>query len=323
MEVFNTNLRMLASILTQKQIAKDTGVSPSSIANYVAGTSEPSASFLLSLRRAYHINIDSFLTEPLKESNFTKSQDSSCDKFLGNYIVYYYNASAYKGKIDTYNSEVLNFGLISVFKDEFDNANQIKTLGLFMKSRREIENCLKTLNDAEGNCQKIKSFYDKYNDLYHGTIRQNSTEVFISLETENDNCLIILNNPPTSKKYIGGLGTVNSISRGREHAPCIQFILLSSHPLQIPDGEIYDMLSLGSGDIDVKGDAEDLIELFKKLYISDAGNGFNEAQKQRIIEDSLSVLASNIVNANMFRFAKVSDFEDDNYYRMIKDEIDD
>ena len=64
-------------------------------------------------------------------------------------------------------------------------------------------------------------------------------------------------------------------------------------------------------------------ELFKKLYISDAGNGFNEAQKHRIIEDSLSVLATNIVNANMFRFAKVSDFEDDNYYRMIKDEIDD
>ena len=165
MEIFNTNLRMLASVLTQKQIAKDTGVSPSSIANYVAGTSEPSASFLLSLRRAYHINIDSFLTEPLKESNFTKSQDTSCDKFLGNYIAYYYNASAYKGKIDTYNSEVLNYGIISVFKDEFDNSNKIKALGLFMKNRKEIELGLKTLNEANGNSQKIKTFYDNKTKL--------------------------------------------------------------------------------------------------------------------------------------------------------------
>ena len=47
--------------------------------------------------------------------------------------------------------------------------------------------------------------------------------------------LVILNNPPSNAKYIGGVGTENSISRGREHNPCAQFIILSRKLLDIPE----------------------------------------------------------------------------------------
>ena len=131
--------------------------------------------------------------------------------------------------------------------------------------------------------------------------------------------MIILNNPPTQSHYIGGLGTVNSISRGREHIPCVQYILFSSKILKIPDGEIYNLLALGISDVNIKNEVNELIILFKRLYNSQKESGLSEYQQKKIIEDSVKNIISNCIESNMFRFAKVSNFEDDNYYRLIKD----
>ena len=320
MENFVNNLKTLSSKYTQKQIAKDTGVSPASIANYVAGTSEPSVSFLISLKKAYNIDIDNFLTSTIILDNDTKSKKYGYQKFVGHYIVYYYNSSAYKGKIGTYNYNILTFGVISVYENPNLATKGISARGLFMHSRENVEKYLDELNTFENNCEKIEKFYEQFPEHYKGDLEQNSTELFISLGNNNDKCLIILNNPPSSKQYVGGLGTVNSISRGREHAPCVQYIILSRNIFKMPDGEIYNLLSLGSADINVSHETNDIIELFKSLYLSDIDTGLNKNQKHRIIEDTLSTITTNIVNANMFRFAKVSNFEDDNYYRIIKDE---
>ena len=46
---------------------------------------------------------------------------------------------------------------------------------------------------------------------------------------KDDEVYFIFNNPPSVEKYIGGLGTINSVSRGREHNPCVQFIILSKN----------------------------------------------------------------------------------------------
>ena len=131
--------------------------------------------------------------------------------------------------------------------------------------------------------------------------------------------MIILNNPPSEKKYLGGLGTVNSISRGREHVPCVQYIIMSNIILNLPDGEIYNLLSLDITEVNIKNEVNELITLFKKLYLSGTESGLNEYQQKHIIEDSIKTIISNTIDSNMFRFAKVSNMEDDNYYRLIKD----
>ena len=131
--------------------------------------------------------------------------------------------------------------------------------------------------------------------------------------------MIILNNPPSNKRYIGGLGTVNSISRGREHVPCIQYIIFSRIAFNIPDGEIYNLLALDIPEVNVKNEITDLINLIKRLYLSPTKSGLNEFQQKRIVEDSVQNIISDAVDSNMFRFAKVSNMEDDNYYRLIKD----
>ncbi len=320
METFIKNLKYLTELYSQKDVAEKTGFSASSIANYLSGKSMPSIVFLLQLKKAYKIDIDQFLVSEINKNNLAISNNDNYTKFIGNYIVYYYNSSAYKGKVGSYNYDILTFGIISVVNDiDFSSPKGIKAYGLFMISREKAEEFLKTLNSYKNNIQKINDFYMQFENYYWGDLEQNPNQIFVSLKNKNDKCLIILNNPPSNKKYVGGLGTVNSISRGREHVPCIQYIIFSSIAFNIPDGEIYNLLALDIAEVNVKNQINDLINLIKRLYLSPTQSGLNEFQQKRIVEDSIQNIISDAVDSNMFRFAKVSNMEDDNYYRLIKD----
>ncbi len=134
---------------------------------------------------------------------------------------------------------------------------------------------------------------------------------------------MILNNPPSNKKYIGGMSTVNSISHGREHMPCIQYGIMSRYSLNITDGEIYNLLTLNTPEVSIDLDVEQLIKLFKTLYIesSDASINLTDYQKKKIVEESVKNTLEELLETNVFKFAKVSDMEDDRYYRIIKEEM--
>ena len=99
--------------------------------------------------------------------------------------------------------------------------------------------------------------------------------------------------------------------------------MLSRISLKIPDGEIYNLLSLGISEFNIKNEVNELLDLFKKLYINQNEDGLSDYQKKKILEDSLQNIILDCIDANMFRFAKVSNMEDDNYYRLIKDSYDD
>ena len=55
------------------------------------------------------------------------------------------------------------------------------------------------------------------------------------------------------------------------------------------------------------------------MYLSSKPTGLSEYQQRKIVEDSIENIVQNAVDANLFRFAKVSNMEDDQYYRLIKD----
>lgn len=310
---FQDNLKELASRTSQNELAKKTGFSTASISGYISGKSEPSLKFLLALKENFNIDIDSFITQKLSE-NITKTSSVVEDKFVGNYIVYYYDSSIYKGKASNLSKNTLRYGVISVFKQNSD----IKVLASLMKSKENTILLKERLEDA----RTVEEIVDIYSgeDAYTGSIESTTTQVFIYIKNTNNNDqgLIILNNPPSNKTYIGGLGTVNSVSRGREHMPCVQFMIVSRYVLQIPDGEIYNLLALGMAEVNVKNETEQLYKLFQNL--SENADSLTEYQRLKIFEDSLSSTLLDLIDANMFRFAKVSGMEDDNYYRIIRDE---
>lgn len=314
--MFQENLKILAKKYSQKKIAEKTGFSQSSINNYLSKVSEPSIQFLVALKDAYGINVDDFLF-----SQFEEEINVSYDRFLGNYIIYYYNNNSYKGEVHTNLKSTLNYGVISVYKyRELDK--DVKVVASFMKDRVSATKMLKILN-ATKNAEEIDEIFNKTGNVYTGNISCNEQNIFIELaNNENeDQTFIIFNNPPTKSEYFGGVGTVNSIARGREHNPCVQFIIMSKKLLDVPDGELYKYLMFDKINVNLDDCVEDIIALFKRLYVqeNEISIELTEGQKQAIVRNKLEYHFNEIIQANVFRFAKISNKEDDAIYNLIRE----
>ncbi len=314
--MFQTNLKKLTKLYTQKNIADKTGFSQSSINNYLSGSSEPSIQFLIALKNAFGISVEDFLF-----SDFEVTTDVSFDKFIGNYMIYYYNNNSYKGEVHTNISSTLNYGVLSIFKNnELDSA--VKVLATFVKDRVGATKLLKELNSANA---PIEEIYTQSGNKYSGEISLNEQSIFIDLSNfeNSDKCSIILSNPPSKKDYIGGVGTVNSIARGREHNPCVQFIILSKTLIDAPDGELYNILKVSDYSVNMDYAIKDIIDLFKRLYAenNELSLELTDNQKQAIVKNKLEYYFNDILEANSFRFAKVSNKEDDTIYNLIKEGI--
>lgn len=317
--MFKENLKQLTKQHSQKGIAEKTGFSQSSINNYLTKNSEPSIQFLIALKDAFGISVDDFLF-----SKINTEEERCFDKYLGNYLIYYYNNDSYKGEVHANIKNTLNYGVLSIFKEKILDKSA-KVLATFTKSRVDAIKFLRTLNKTTDS-NYIENEYVNFGNIYNGEIDVNEQNIFINLENNEhlDKSYIILNNPPSNAKYIGGVGTVNSISRGREHNPCAQFIIVSKRILDIPDGELYDLLKFNNYMIDTDDNIKDIISLFKRLYVSqnELSAELTETQKLAIVKNRIDLMLGEIFEANAFRFAKVSNREDDMVYRCIKEGID-
>ncbi len=315
--IFQENLKKLTNKYSQKYVATKTGFSQSSINNYLTKNSEPSIQFLISLKDAFGINVDDFLF-----ADFEVNEQTSFSQFIGNYIIYYYNNDSYKGEVHTNLKNTLNYGVLSIYKEKELDTN-VQVVATFTKEKTTAIKLLKTLNK---NTKKISDVYEEYGNTYLGEITLTEQNIFLDLENKNNNdkSFIILNNPPTKQDYVGGAGTVNSIARGREHNPCIQFIIISKKLIDVPDGELYNLLKFDDYSVNLDDSIKDIIDLFKRLYAekNELSVELTDTQKQAIVRNKLEYHFNEILEANVFRFAKVSNKEDDSIYKLIKGGID-
>ena len=164
------------------------------------------------------------------------------------------------------------------------------------------------------------------NNFYVGKIQTTEQSIFLDLynSVNSDQCYIILNNPPSKTDYIGGVGTVNTVARGREHNPCVEFIILSKKLIDKPDGELYECLKFDDFNVNLDYAVKDVVELFKRLFVdqNEISTSLAEAQKIAIIQNKLEYHFNEILDANVFRFAKISNKEDDMVFKLIKEGVD-
>lgn len=318
--IFSNNLKnyLKENGITQTQMAKSLGVSVASISNYISGVSEPTLSFLLRLKQVYSIALDNFLTTQSSVEIKQTLESQNLKRFLGNYLIYYFDSSSYIGRATASQKSVLKYGVVSIFS----LGTSLSAYGCFLSN---LDKALELKNSLDQNAEEsqIQNVFSSHTEIvYNGRIETSSTQIFIFLKSFNDSAMLIFNNPPSNKTYIGGLGTANSVSRGREHMPCIQYILISRNEINLPQGEIYNLLSLDVADISVHNETEKLLELFKNLYLKTNENSIKleEYQKKKIFEDALENIVAENIDTNIFRFGKVSAKDDDRFYRLIKDE---
>jgi len=319
MSKFQENLKVLANKYTQKYIAERTGFSQSSINNYLTKSSEPSIQFLIALKNAFGICLDDFLF-----ADIDVVQQTSFDRFLGNYIVYYYNNNSYKGEVHTNLANTLNYGVISIVKEQ-ELSNNVVVYGTFLREKSEAVKLLKRLNSLVNNAD-CKLEHQGLNNFYVGSIQTTEQSIFLDMynKSNSDQCYIILNNPPSKAEYIGGVGTVNTVARGREHNPCVEFMILSKKVIDKPDGEIYECLKFDDFNVNLGYAVKDVVDLFKRLYLeqNEISTSLAENQKMAILQNKLEYHFNEILDANVFRFAKVSNREDDMVFKLIKEGVD-
>lgn len=328
--------------LTQKELAEKVGFCEAAVCRYFRGNQFPPIDFLFNLKKLYGISIDDFLSRKMIEPVENKEEleirrahelleRKLYRKYCGNYIVYYLDTSNYKGRDSNTPAESLVYGVINIHEVETNlDKPEFESIAFFgIDSREEAEQIKKSL-DALSSMEEITKYIHKakdndgQNNIYTGNFEFGAKHAYISLKHENiDRALIILYRVDTNKPvYNGGLGVINSGSKGREKMPTAQFMALSRYSLSLSPEEIHHELLLSHPTFKADEEIKNLIAMFKNTYLtSDSSTSlFSDYQKELMLKAYLEDNIKKIITRNMDRYAKASERDDSNWYKLIKKE---
>jgi hypothetical protein len=161
------------------------------------------------------------------------------------------------------------------------------------------------------------------NSAYFGDFELSQEHAFVSMSHANtDKALLILHRVDNNKEnYTGGIGTVNSVSKGRERMPVVQFMGISRYPLSLSAEEIHHKLLLDYPTFHAEAETEEMIRTFRTLYAAEGNSRyeFSEYQKSVMVQSTLERYIRKSLERNMFRYGKISELDDDDWYHSIKD----
>lgn len=322
--------------ITQKQLSTIIGSSEPCISDYKKGKKLPPIKFLLDLSHAFGISIDDILFKKITPADYDdvsplnkieEAEIKDYQKFTGTYYTYYFDTSSYKGRDSKNPPEALMYGILHIYK----TPSQVEKLAysciaiLGFSTREEVIQIKKEIDGLPASKEHVEEFARKkyYDKTYYGDLELTRNHAFLSLSHANkDRALIILHRPTSNNsKYSGGIGTINSASRGRESAPVIQFIGISRNNVSLSEEELHRLLLLSQPDISAKKEASELFSTFNKLYgdENEMYESFTELQKKITLQADLERCIRKSMENNMFRCAKISNLDDDFFYHGLKE----
>ena len=334
--IISSNLKRLISQngTTQKELADKLGVAAASMTDYCKGRRVPNVEFFVSLKNLYDISIDDFLTKsinpsastlPTKESTIDQNMLTTYQKYCGTYFVYYFDTSKYKGRDTQPPKDSVFYGVLVIYENpsSLDVPEYSCAAVLGIKDRDDVTLVKKTLDSMEEPSKIVDYIGNKYpNTAYYGDFELSQEHAFISMSHANtDKALVIFHRVDNNKpNYTGGIGTINSVSKGRERAPVIQFMGISRYPLSLSIEEIHHCLLLNYPNFKAEAETDEMIQNFKALYVDteQAKQGFSEYQKSIVVRSTLERYIKKSLERNMFRYGKISERDDDEWYHAIK-----
>lgn len=334
--IISSNLKRLIAQnkTTQKELADKLGVAAASMTDYCKGRRVPNVEFFVSLKNLYDISIDDFLTKsinpsantlPVKDSAMDRNMMSTYHKYCGMYFVYYFDTSKYKGRNTQPPKDSVLYGVLFIYENPSSLAvSEFSCAAVLGIDDREKVTILKKTLDRLGDPSKIIDYIGgKYpNTAYYGDFELTQEHAFVSMAHEHtDKALLIFHRVDNNKpNYTGGIGTINSVSKGRERAPVVQFMGISRYPLSMSIEEIHHSLLLNYPNFKAESETEEMIRNFKALYVDteESRQGFSEYQKSIVVRSTLERYIKKSLERNMFRYGKISERDDDEWYHAIK-----
>ena len=338
-EIVSSNLKKLIAqnSITQKDLADLLCVAPASMTDYCKGRRILGTEHLLRLKKHFDISIDDFLTKSITPSAVTvvprsagidKEKMETYHKYCGSYFMYYFDTSKSKGRDLQPPRDSLHYGVLFIYENP--TSLDVPEFGcaaiLGINDRSEVTRVKTELDQMKNPEEVIRHIDESYESrAYYGDFTLSQFHAFVSMShASTDKALLIFHRIDNNKpEYIGGIGTINSVSKGREHTPVIQFMGISRYPLTMSEEEIHHNLLLDYPDFEADPEmVDEMIMNFKALYAEPDGvfnERFSEYQKAVMVRSTLERFVKKSLERNMFRYGKISGTtDDDQWYHAIK-----
>lgn len=285
------------------------------------------------VRSIFGYSIDEFLYTDIEkmEKIFGENKENlpvaSYMKFSGVYQLYYFDTSSFKGREHNTNGNALKSGIMYI--EEERNTGKYKVIAIFNMNkdradefyRDTLHNGWKNMRTAQEDMISMSGYH-----VYHGELELSSKHVFINVRFENtrDRVQMIFHRPDSSSdKYIGGLGTMVSVSKGRSSAPCLQYIALADTSLEVSAEELASHMLMHYPSIKTYETIDDLVDFVVNLYSQDPEMAsqlrrLSDEQKKTLVRNYIDKIVNDTVEKNLFRTVVVSQVDDDEFYHYIK-----
>lgn len=347
------NLKKLQKAIdwTQNKFAAETDIAVGSLNGYMKGVTAPPATYLarlcaMSEFKKFELTLDTFLDGDFdpenvvrqKPGNVTKSKEYELHKdYVGTYLTYIFNQTKIEhGKVDEIRE--LRYGVINIYEKRNPiGDNTYHALARFYKEskkdeafglKRKVDEILSAKTPSADDYERAHKLILADNEYYTGALTFSENHTFLSLESSeySDHALIILHAPPKKKGnrlYIGGLGSVCSVSRSRNHMPAAQKIIISRYQLEKSREEIGAYLFMYSSNLSTTDEVTELVRLFKRLYATGAdadraSEYLLEIDKAAIFENRLNQIIREYIEKTACCVSTVSEEEDSRVYALIK-----
>lgn len=355
-----TSLNKLKSAMgwNQKEFADKWQIATGALNNYLNATRLPSLELLINLcgmpdfaKAGLEFGLDDLLDEAFDPESTIKFKRGlintsalyvAHEDFIGNYLCYFNDQSDIAGKSGKKKRRELRFGVLSIF-DDIDGVTAKRTMKVaatFYKEENrykaiELKNELDRIhfNDMVNNgfagnrTERNNAIIAKMSDgsgMYKGELTFSGHFAFIDIVSEayNDKALIILYIPPKNNQtnYIGGIGSIASVSHGREHTPSAQKIILSKYELTCSDQDVAPYLNMSYPNFTQEDDGRAISEFCSKLYSGEI-KGLDENDKITVIQNRINKIIKDYIKDNLCCASSVSEIEDAKVYKLISSSI--
>ena len=357
-ENVSKNLKNLIEAMkwSQASFAKETGISEPALSNYLKGNETggrlPTLEYLVGLcmneefkEKGLELTLDLLISEKFnpkaliqKKYNHPSAsrKEIKHGDFLGNYLCYFFDQSKPVHNQDHKESRELRYGVVSIF-DVYESLTgdvNVRAIAAFFKQDEEataIElkrklDLISKSDDVNLNSRNMAiedAFKIDNVSAYEGAVTFSDHHTFINVQSNihGDNALIILYSPQkkVDSDYIGGIGSVASIARGRTHMPTAQKIIMSKYKLGCTREVIAEKLSMSAAEIAQEHEAEAICHFCRKLYLEqDYAMHFDEADKAALIRRRLDQLVKNYIEKNICCVGSVTEDEDKAVFKLIE-----
>lgn len=323
------------NIKVQKDLADLLDIGAPQLTKILKGEQTPTLfPFFVNITRRFHYSIDEFIftdieiTEKFRDGVDENLPVANYMKFLGVYQLYYFDTSAYKGRERGAHGDSLKSGIMYVEKNPKTEKYSVMAIFNMHKEKADsfYRNELKGGNCDAATCRSKIISAGGAQHVYYGELELSPKHVYINLrfESTKDRVQMIFHRPESnSNQYIGGLGTMVSVSKGRNAAPCLQYIAMANASLNVSEEELAAHLLMHYPNIKTYDTIDDLVNFTTDLYSADVdGNDrlsrLSDEQKKSLVRNYMDKIVNDTVERNLFRTVIVSPADDDEFYHYIK-----